>query len=330
MLQVSNEIDQAMLTIEQIESDLQNPDSITRKTFLSKGQIIRLYASAFEILSINGKIDVPVNQIANHIMKRTQQLGESISKAWIYDELPTKYKSHRIVDNIENKNIQSIKWTESPSYITPEEENKPEIEFWINQIILCKKVLSHLKSESYLLKKQSDTYCLDKEYHEELIIRKAAQKLVEEAFDNRKTVPISTISLLLDAFITVNNKYAANVYISKLKEYGSQNKDKAMKSFNLFSSKQLTKILKGHVRELHQSFEINTQKEAWENGFYGRCACPECGNWRIILESRYNPNTGTFAEPLLNCFACGKQSTPLKVKLPLSRETPRITEEKVV
>jgi len=171
---------------------------------------------------------------------------------------------------------------------------------------------------------------LDKEYHEELIIRKASQKLVDEAFDNRKAVPISSMSLLLDAFFTVNNKYAANVFISKLKQYGAQKKDKAMKSFNLFSSKQLTKILKGHVRELHQCFEINTQKDAEDNGFYWKIPCPECGNWRIILESRYNHVTGTFAPPTLNCFACGKESKPPPVKLPYYQLGPKITEQRIL
>lgn len=317
-------VEQAKQTIKQIETDFQDPNSITRKIFLNKGQILRLYASSFEILSQEGIIDLQINEIANHIYKRTKELDEKISKTWIYDELPTKYKSHRANSIItsEGDRPESGKRTEDDSYISPEEENKPEIEFYIHQIDLCKKILSHLKSESYLLKKQGENYSLDKNYREELIIRTAAQKLVEEAFDNRKSVPVSTISLLLDVFIEVNNKYAANVYISKLKEYGSRNKDNAMKTMTtLFSSKQFTKILKGHVKELHQSMEINTQQEAYDNGFYGKTNCSECGSWRVILEQKYI--AGKFEDPKLSCFSCNQTTDAPKVKLPLSRQTPK-------
>ncbi len=324
-MSLQEKITHAKLTISQIESDFSNVDSITHKALMSKGQIIRLYAETFEFLSINDSLDIPVNQIANHIMKRMKEMKANVFSTYVYDSLPAKYKSHRLnPTNGDDDGLisHSDNPREDASYITPEEENKPEIDFWKDQMTLCKKVITHLKSNSFLLKKESDTYLLEKEYSEELIIRKSAQKYLDEAFDDRKTVPLRTISLLLDSFFHANNNYAASNYITRLKEYGSQKKQSSFKAIQAnFSSKQLTKILKGHVTELHLSLEILTQQDAYDNGFFGKTNCPECGSWRIILDQKYVH--GQFSIPELSCFACGKTSEAPRVKLPLSTATPQ-------
>ena len=84
------------------------------------------------------------------------------------------------------------------------------------------------------------------------------------------------------------------------------------------------KILRGQTRELHQSEEIITQKDAYDNGFYGKVNCEECGFWRVILETHYNPHTDSFTNPTLSCFKCGKTTTPPPVKLRMSTPTPQI------
>lgn len=321
----TSEINLAKQTISEIENGLSNPESIFHRTILNKGELLRLLAASYETLCVNKVMDLQVNHIANHIMKKVKELNSELSSTRIYDSLPAKYKyhTHNPIIEEEDTNSNSQHGNENASYIlTPKEENKPEIDFWRDQIKLCKKIITHLESNSFLQKKESDNYLLEKEYSQELIMRKAAQKFLDDAYDDRKTVPINTIHILIDTFIHANNNYAASVYISKLKEYGSQKKQKSFKAIDsTFSSKQLTKILKGHVRELHISQEILTQDDAYDNGFYGKSNCSECGAWRVILQQDYRD--GQFGKPVLSCFVCGKETEPPKVKLHLSHPTPR-------
>ena len=185
---------------------------------------------------------------------------------------------------------------------------------------LCKKIISHLKKDSYILKTDSDgiTALMDLgEYESNLVIRKASQKFVSDAFDNRKTVPINTIHILLEAYFHHTNSYAAGVYIGKLKEFGIQKKDASIKILQkLFTPKQLGKILKGETKEIHDSMDILNKTDAYENGFYGKAPCGECGNWRVKLSQSYNWKTKKFDDPSLHCFKCLKDTTPPKVTLP--------------
>ncbi len=326
-MEIPSECIQAQKDIDEIEQGFSNPNSIYHKTILNKGELLRLLASSYELLSINNVIDVPVNHIANHIMKRVTELNTNLSKAWIYDSLPTKYKSHRFNPNIVSEETESSKRTDNSSlYVNYEEQNSSEIFFYETQIQMCKKILTHLKTEPYIQKAdENNITILDiQEYESDLVVRTAAQTLVNDTFDNRKTVPLNTIHLLLESFYSASNKYAAGLYISKLKEYGIQKKDQSINVLQkLFTPKQLGKILKGETREIHQSFQILTEEDAYENGFYGKAKCPECGDWRVRLEPKYNWTTDTFSDPRLRCYACLEYSDAPKVKLPLSRPTPQ-------
>lgn len=317
-------IQEAQNSINEIETSLNDPSSLIHKMFQNKRDTIRYLAECYEILTESHTLEMRTNQIANYIIKKVSKIDEKgISKAWVYDTLPPKYKSHTPNPTDE---VESTEWTKSSSLYTKIDyttENKREIELAESQIKLLKSHILKLTNDSYISKIDGE------QYHEHYIMRKAAQKLLADTLDNRRTVPINTIHLLLNAYEMANNKHAAGVYISLLKKFGAQKKDEGITQLSkIFSSKQFVKILKGHVRELHQSLEINTQEEAYENGFYGKKRCDECSSWRIIQETVYDYTTGKFKPPHLYCFACGQITKSPRVKLPLSRETPRITQEK--
>ena len=184
-----------------------------------------------------------------------------------------------------------------------------------------------------LLKLRSSHYISilePEEYRENYIKRHAAYKMLADALDDRKTVPVNTIHLLLLAYDMATLKYAAGEYISLLKVFGAQKKEEGMKILKQFSPKQFGKILRGHVRELHQSMEIITQEDAYENGFYGKGNCPECSSWRVNLESQYDVELKIITKRMLYCYQCGKMSDAPKVKLPLSSPTPQITSERIL
>jgi hypothetical protein len=320
---VSLECIQAQKDIQEIEQGFSNTNSIFSKTILNKGELLRLLAASYEVLSINKVINISVDHIASHIMKRITELNSELSSTRVYDSLPSKYKYHVVNPVTEEDKYNSQDGNgNSDIYTNYERDNTPEINYYNTQIQLCKNIILHLKTEPYILKTDpngSPVFDLQ-EYESDMVIRNAAQSFVSDTFDNRKTVPLNTIHFLLQAFFNYNNDYAAGVYISKIKEYGIQKKDKSIVMLKkLFTSKQLVKILRGQTKEVHQSFEILTEDDAYENGFYGKAKCGECGNRRVRLEEKYDWKTGSFGERKLYCYACLKITTPPKVKLPLSK-----------
>ena len=327
MIDISVECKKAQEIISDIEKGFTNSDSIIQKAFMQKGDVVRLLASSYETLVINGIIEIEIENIATYLMKRLKSLNADITKVWIYEALPAKYKSHSLhYTSEEDTYHQSTEFTVNSSlYTNYEEQNKSELDYWQDQIILCKKIISHLKTESYIEKTdEKGIPLLDLlEYESDLIIRKTAQNFVSETFDNRKTVSVNTIHILLEAFSLASNKYAAGMYVSKLKEFGIQKKHQSLNILQkLFTAKQLGKILKGETKEVHQSFQIITEEDAYENGFYGKAKCQECGDYRVKLVEKYDYAAGKFRPPILHCFACLKATPPPRVKLPMAQPTP--------
>lgn len=321
MLTTQITLEDAQKSIKEIEDSLLTDTTTLHHMFISKQDAVRFLAECYEVLIYHEKIDMKENQIANFLVKKLSKLDSKISQTHIYDNLPAKYKEHKLnpLNDSENRNDNSSLNTKDYT-----EENQNEIKFIEQQIHVLKLRISKLKVQPYLSQ-------IDPEiYREHFIIKNTALKLMEDAMDDRKTIPLNTIHLLLDAYDTANLKYAAGEYISLLKKFGAQKKDESIKILKQFSPKQLGKILRGHVREIHQSMEIHTQAEAYENGFYGKCPCPECGSWRVNLESQYDPITDTFADPSLYCYKCGQISPKPMAKLPLSQPTPQITESNTI
>lgn len=326
MLKISTiDITKAQKDIDEIESGIKNNDSLINKMFVLKRDVVRHLAECYEVLVNADKITIQTSEIANFLIKKLETIDANITKVWVYDSLPAKYKSHR-PNQLSELSDFTVDSSHNSSHDTSYEEvNRLEINFLTSFINLLKQRRTALKNEPFYSKLESE------QYMEHYIIKSTALNMVENAWNNRKTVPVNTIHLLLQVFDIYNLKYAAGQYISELKKFGSEKKEHAINLLDTtFSSKQLRKILKGQTRELHISMEIRTQNEAYENGFFGKTQCTECNSWRIILNTEYNSTTDSFSRSILYCFACGNSSSPPFVKLPLSSPTPRITEEKIL
>jgi hypothetical protein len=74
------------------------------------------------------------------------------------------------------------------------------------------------------------------------------------------------------------------------------------------TSKQVTKTLKGVVRDVHYLYEPTTKAEALMDGFYGR-PCEKCGSWRVRWENG-----------MCHCFRCDCDYRARAERLPLARE----------
>lgn len=324
------DITKAQKDIFEIESGIKNSNSLINKIFTSKRDTVRYLAECYEVLVVANKITLKKNGIANFLMKRFQELDVKIGTSWVYDSLPAKYKSHKLNEITElstkrNENSSLDSNYDSNTNKNYVEENKLEINFLTLFINLLKQRRAALKNEAFYSKLEPEKYM------EHYIIKSTALSMAENAWNNRKTVPVNTIHLLLQVFDTYNLKYAAGQYISELKKFGSEKKEHAIDILHTtFSDKQLRKILKGQTRELHMSMEIRTQDEAYENGFFGKTQCVECGSWRLILNSEYNLDKHSYGKAVLYCFACGNTDSVPFVKLPLSLATPRIIEEKIL
>lgn len=317
-------LEEAQHTINEIETGLKDHNPLIFQMFSQKRDIIRHLGECYEILVTNNKIpDLQTNQIATYIMKKLSSINADVTKTWVYDSLPAKYKSHKLDFQYESSELTSNSslYTKLPDYA---QENRNEILLVEQEISLLKTRIAKLKSSHYTSKLEPE------QYKEHYIMRMAAQRLLADVLDDRQTVPINTIHLLITAYENATLNYAAGEYIAELKKFGAQKKDESIQTFKkIFTSKQFTKILKGFVKSLHMSMEIRTQEDAYENGFYGKKDCEECGSWRIILEEHYNSTSKSFSNPQLYCFKCGHLGTPPRVKLPLSHATPQITEEKI-
>ncbi len=297
-------IEAAESAIQEIEGGLSNSNHLVYKMLSNKSDVVRYLADCYEVLIVNEKMEIEKSQIATYLMKKLKSIDANISKVWVYDSLPAKYKAHRI--NQLNDELSEL--TKNSSINTNfEQENQNEITFVEDLISLYRLRLIKLRTSHYVSKLEPETY------REEYIIRQAAYKLLVDALDNRKTIPLNTIHLLLQAFDKANLKHAAGEYIALLKKFGAQKKDEGITELKkIFSSKQMGKILRGHTRELHQSLEIQTKADAYENGFYGKHNCDDCGSWRIILETPYNTRTNTFEQ--------GSVMRPLRESAPASRK----------
>jgi hypothetical protein len=136
-----------------------------------------------------------------------------------------------------------------------------------------------------------------KQYEEYAFLADSAESLAREAWDARQTIPVETQYFLAQIVAVSTIKHGAAEYVSKVKEL-----------FGL-TSKQVTKTLKGVVRDVHYLYEPTSKMEALMDGFYGR-PCEKCDSWRVRWEN------GT-----CKCFGCDYEYSAKAEKLPLARES---------
>jgi hypothetical protein len=180
---------------------------------------------------------------------------------------------------------------EQPDKAACTRENQPYIEHLQHKIEFLQDVQRKLRDRPFLS-------LLDRrQYEEYLLLSDSAERLAREAWDGRQTIPVATQFYLVQIIASSTIKHGASEYLAKVKEL-----------FGL-TSKQVTKTLKGIVREVHYIYEPTNQMEALLDGFYGK-PCEACGSWRIRWENG-----------VCRCFACDHEYRAKAEKLPLARPT---------
>jgi hypothetical protein len=170
-------------------------------------------------------------------------------------------------------------------------ENQPYISHLQQKIEFLQDVQKKLRERPFLS-------LLDrKQYEEYAFLADSAERLAREAWDARQTIPVETQFYLAQIVAISTIKHGAAEYVAKVKEL-----------FGL-TSKQVTKTLKGVVRDVHCLYEPTNKMEALMDGFYGR-PCEKCGSWRVRWENG-----------VCRCYHCDCEYRVKAEKLSLARES---------
>lgn len=169
-------------------------------------------------------------------------------------------------------------------------ENKPYIDHLQTRIEFLQEVQKKLQQRPFLS-------LIDKRRYEEYaFLADSAEKLARQAWDDRQTIPVETQFLLAQIVAISTIKHGACEYVSRVKELFA------------LSSKQVTKTLRGVVRDVHVLYEPTNKMEALMDGFYG-VPCQKCQSWRVIWDNG-----------LCRCCRCESEFRAIAERLPLSRE----------
>jgi hypothetical protein len=151
-------------------------------------------------------------------------------------------------------------------------QNKPYIDHLQTKVDLLQEVIKKLKKNSFYYDadtgKPNFTAEDLTEMQEYMQLSDQLTMLAAQAFDDRNTIPTPTQIHLCELVVQTSIKHATGVYIAKVKQL-----------FGL-SSKQVTKTLKGVIRDVHFLYEPTTRDEALLDGFYGK-QCKTCQSWRV-------------------------------------------------
>ncbi|NWG38096.1 hypothetical protein [Nitrososphaera sp.] len=179
---------------------------------------------------------------------------------------------------------------EEPDRARCEKENQPYIDHLQKKIEFLQEVQKKLRGRPFLS-------LLDKkQYDEYILLADRAEKLAREAWDARQTIPAATQFYLAQIVAVSTIKHGASEYVSKVKELFS------------LTSKQVTKTLKGVVRDVHFLYEPTNRAEALMDGFYGK-PCEKCASWRVKWENG-----------ICHCFKCDSDYRAKAERLPLARD----------
>lgn len=152
------------------------------------------------------------------------------------------------------------------------DENKLYIEHLQRKVALFEDIIRKLKHEPFM--QDADTAKPNltpddlQELDEFMQLSNQLEATCRQAFDDRNTVPTVTQFYLVETVAHTSIKHATGMYLAKVKQLAS------------LSSKQVTKTLKGVVRDVHYLYEPTTKDEALLDGFYGE-PCTVCGSWRV-------------------------------------------------
>lgn len=319
-LESENEIKEIKKEIDAIENGISS--GLVTKLFSETKKSTLLYlAEKYERLYELKASEIPTNQIANYLVKKFDNMNIKISTSNLYEALPSKYKTHKPNPVIDD----SVERNENSSFINYEEENELFLELIEEIENTWKNIKTKLKTSQFLKKKDDEgNYLLDqKQIHEDIKLIRASNQFVNEMFDDRVTMAISTQYMAVRIFGEEASKYAASVYVSRLKELGNAKIKEARDNLTrLMSFKQFRKLLTGHVKNLIPLYIPKNKGEAILKGYYGvQCKNMQCKSWRVFFEDVLEDGV---MKKLCKCYECNaKPFKPITEVLP--KETPQIT-----
>lgn len=170
-------------------------------------------------------------------------------------------------------------------------ENQPYVDHLQKKIEFLQDIQRKLRERPFLS-------LLDKRRYEEyLFLAESAEKLARRAWDDRQTIPVETQFYLAQIVAISTIKHGASEYVARVKKISG------------LTSKQVTKTLKGIIRDVHFLYEPTNRTEALMDGFYGR-PCEKCRSWRVRWENG-----------ICRCYHCDNEYHAMAERLPLARET---------
>lgn len=169
-------------------------------------------------------------------------------------------------------------------------ENQPYVDHLQKKIEFLQDIQRKLRDRPFLS-------LIDKRrYDEYLFLADNAERVARRAWDDRQTIPVETQYFLAQIVAVSTIKHGASEYVARVKEISG------------LTSKQVTKTLKGIVRDVHFLYEPTNRTEALMDGFYGR-PCERCRNWRVRWENGF-----------CRCYHCDNEYQAMAERLPLARE----------
>jgi len=130
-------------------------------------------------------------------------------------------------------------------------------------------------------------------FAEWMTVSDGALDFADQAWDERNIVPVPYQFKLAEYVNASTIKNGAKMFLGWVKEYSK------------ISSKQVTKILSGKVREVDSYYEPSDEIEAKESGFFGP-QCRDCGSRRLKWEHGWVHCYGCEAEYAVKATPLGK------------------------
>lgn len=257
-----------------------------------RGQIKKWIIYAGEQLEIAG---VPKESISTRLRKDLPEFSadyitQICSPLGWTDRRYSPFEMH--VEKPQPRDSSGAGHSEKPDMAPCAAENQSYIDHLQSKIEFLQGVQKKLREKPFVS-------LLDRGHYEEyILLSDGAERIARQAWDGRQTIPVATQFYLTQIIASSTIKHGASEYVSRVKEL-----------FGL-TSKQVTKTLRGVVKEVHYIYEPTNQMEALVDGFYGK-PCEACGSWRVRWENG-----------LCHCFACEHEYRAKAEKLLLARSSP--------
>lgn len=272
MIQAQDSPENILKKIEDLKVKLRSDDNILFDLYHShspKKDAIRQWGIYLEQLIQMKVLNRKVTEISSIIKDDLHDMKADEAVSWANKVLPNKYKDPKYI-HISDDTVRRIESSDNSSKLKPSQIKK------INSLYLSRlnHTIANLMKWRRLLETEVPLLLnVDETELEEMIINwSQLNNMVEEIFDNRDKVPLSTQHFLFyaNSQTTLSDTYSK--YVLLVKDYAKG-----------ITPKQVGKILRGEVTNIVQLFDPKTRAEAIASGYYGQ-KCPECNSFRTIIK----------------------------------------------